>query len=337
MALYAPVLNHIWNYLADQGHDPERLFHEAGIAPGLRQDASARVDALSVDRLLHMAEMKTCDDALVLQIVGHFHPSYWGAIGYAWLTSESLRSAFQRVQRYSRMVADELVIELRDRTNELQVILGWRTEKGFDPSFREILRLANVVMLCRFNFGAHFKAVRIHLQRTQPSRPAPYEAFFNCALLFESDETMLVLDKAIADSPLASFDAALGILLDQQIADYLARIDKQDILSQAKSVIFQQLPSGYVSVEDVAVKLHLSARTLRRKLQMENTSFKSLLAETRQELGERYIRDNNLSLTEISYLLGFSESSSFSRAFKNWTGVSPLKRRNTISLSDNAS
>ena len=337
MALYAPVLNHIWNYLADQGQDPERLFHEAGIAPGLRKDASARIDALSVDRLLHMAEIKTRDDALVLQIVGHFHPSYWGAMGYAWLTSESLRGAFERVQRYSKMVADELVIELRDTVNELQVILGWQTEKGFDPTFREILRLANVVMLCRFNYGAHFKPVRIHLQRTQPSRPAPYEAFFNCALHFGSDETMLVLDKAIADSPLASFDASLSNLLDQQIADYLARIDKQDILSQVKSVIFQQLPSGDVLVEDVAVKLHLSVRTLKRKLQMENTSFKSLLAETRRELGERYIRDNNLSLTEISYLLGFSESSSFTRAFKNWTGVSPLKHRNAISLSENAS
>ena len=122
-------------------------------------------------------------------------------------------------------------------------------------------------------------------------------------------------------------------MLEQQIVEYLARQDRQDIIGRSQSVIFELLPSGRVSIEQVAARLNTSVRTLRRKLRDKGTNFKSLLNETRRELGERYIRDGNLTLTEVAFLLGFSDSSSFSRAFRSWTGRTPSESRASAGIS----
>ena len=117
------------------------------------------------------------------------------------------------------------------------------------------------------------------------------------------------------------------LLFEKQIIDHLAKLNKDDIVGQTKSVIFDQLPFGQVAIDQIADKLFLSERTLRRRLKEAGSSFKEILAKTRRELGERYIQDSSLSLTEIAYMLGFSDSSSLSRAYKGWTGQSPSQYR----------
>ena len=89
----------------------------------------------------------------------------------------------------------------------------------------------------------------------------------------------------------------------------------------------EQLPLGNVSDDSVASALHMSVRTMHRKLSEVNQNFRTLLVDIRRELAEHYILDNSLTLTEISLLLGFAEPSSFSRAFKNWTGSAPSEVR----------
>jgi AraC-like DNA-binding protein len=108
---------------------------------------------------------------------------------------------------------------------------------------------------------------------------------------------------------------------------YLARIDRNDIISQAMTEIVDQLPSGDLSIDSVSDALHVTPRTLRRRLSVKDTSFKQLLTDVRQDLATQYIQDRTLTLTEISFMLGFSEASSFSRAFRNWTGKSPGEMR----------
>ena len=87
------------------------------------------------------------------------------------------------------------------------------------------------------------------------------------------------------------------------------------------------LPSGGVSYEKVAQRLNMSPRSLQRKLQIDHTTFRSLLEEVRQEIAENYIHDSTVNLMEIAFVLGYSEYSSFSRAYKRWTKISPSKIR----------
>ena len=329
MAVFAPVLSYYWESAKEFGLDPDELFREAGIDPQLRLDNSARISSDQYDRLVCLEKLKSNDDAFAFHLVDHIHPSYMGAIGYSWMTSASLRKGFHLLARYGRLLADEAIVRLEDHGDTLHVLLDSGAARERDPDLRERVRFANAVKLCRLNCGESFKPTRIHFRQSEPSRPAAYYSFFHCELQFDSDHSVLVIDSEVADKPLPGFNAQLETLLEQQIIDYLARLDKQDIVGRTKSVIFENLPSGHVLVEDVAARLNTSVRTLRRKLGEKDVSFKELLTQTRRELGERYIHDNSLSLTEIAFLLGFSDSSSFSRAYRTWTGQSPSEYRST--------
>lgn len=114
------------------------------------------------------------------------------------------------------------------------------------------------------------------------------------------------------------------------IIDYLSDLDKDDIIGRTRAEIIRQLPSGGVSLETVSSALNAAQRLLTRKLQEKNETFRNSLATTRRNFSEKYVLDKNLSLTEVSLVLGFSETSSFSRSYKTWTGQSPSAHREAI-------
>ena len=111
---------------------------------------------------------------------------------------------------------------------------------------------------------------------------------------------------------------------------YLAHSEKADIVNRVKAAIIDGLSNGAVTETSIAEMLHMTPRNMHRKLQKQDTAFKLLLTDVRKELAQQYIQDRSKTLTEISFLLGFSEVSSFSRAFKGWTGKPPSEARQSV-------
>lgn len=327
MAVTASLLSYIWESAEDFGLEPDSLFKEAGINPGLRLDPNARISEDRIDRLIWIAKTESQDDAFAFHLVEHIHPSYFGALGYAWLTSATLRKAFQRLVRYQQVISDDALVSLEETGDSLKVLLDWRADRERDPALSERVRLTNVVKLCRMNLGDSFKPEKVTFMQEEPKKPAAYYTYFRCELEFGAPASFVLIDSGTAEKALPGYNPQLEQLLEKQIIEYLARLNKNDIVGRTKSIIFEQLPSGHVTLEEIAARLCISDRTLRRRLKDAGVSFKSLLAETRKELGERLIQDSSLSLTEIAFTLGFSDSSSLSRAYKGWTGQSPSEYR----------
>ncbi len=138
---------------------------------------------------------------------------------------------------------------------------------------------------------------------------------------------VLSFSKQLVDAPLTHANPELARINDQAVVDYLARFDRNSITMQVRTKIIEGLHDGTPHQESIAHSLNVSLRSLQRKLNNEDTSFKTLLETTRRELALHYIRETHRSLGEITYLLGFSEPSNFTRAFKRWTGVSPIEYR----------
>ena len=111
------------------------------------------------------------------------------------------------------------------------------------------------------------------------------------------------------------------------MAGSVAKLRRSDLAMRAKVALIERLPSGRVCKEEVAETLAVSLRTLQRKLREEGTSYLDLLQDTRLQLARRYLRSPGRSVVETAYLLGFSEPSTFSRAFKRWTGQAPAEYR----------
>jgi AraC-like DNA-binding protein len=114
---------------------------------------------------------------------------------------------------------------------------------------------------------------------------------------------------------------------DQLMADYLARLDRDDVIAQVRRKLLACFPAGVPTQATVARALGMSSRTLHRRLADAATSFEKLLDDTRRELAVEYLRRSDYSVGEVAYLLGFAETSSFNRAFRRWTGRSPSEFR----------
>jgi len=335
MSLYAPSLNYLWKVVANFGLDPKPLFERVGIDTSLRLDVSARVSAQQVDEIVWHAKQLSHDDAFAFKLAAQFHPSYLGALGYAWMTSATLRKAFERLSRYTALVYDELRIALLDQEGEFRVVIDSDESGLHDPALRERAKMAIAVQLCRMVYGEQFNPTRISFRHPVAANAHAYYEFFRCRLDFDAGNTELAMPAAVADEELSGFNPQLVHKFDELIIDYLRQRDRSDIVGRVRGAIFEELPSGEASLEKTASMLNMSGRTLARKLADEGQSFTGLLNEVRRELAEKYIRDRSLTLTEISFLLGFSEMSSFSRAYKGWNGASPSAHREALlSLSD---
>jgi AraC-like DNA-binding protein len=330
MSLFAPSLNYLWKVISDFGIDPLPLFEQAGIDPSLRLDVSARVTAQQVDELVWHAKQLSHDDAFAFKLAAHLHPSYLGALGYAWMTSATLRKAFQRLSRHTALVYDELHVHLEDRDDEFHVIIESNEGGLHDPALRERGKMAIAVQLCRLIYGDSYNPTRISFRHPVASNAAAYYEYFRCQLDFDAEVTELAMPIAVADEELPGFNPQLVHSFDELIIDYLRQRDLGDIVGRTRGAIYEELPSGEVSLEKTAAMLNMSSRSLARKLEDRGKTFKAMLTEVRRELAEKYIRDRSLTLTEISFLLGFSEASSFSRAYKGWTGSAPSAHRESL-------
>jgi AraC-like DNA-binding protein len=151
---------------------------------------------------------------------------------------------------------------------------------------------------------------------------------FGPSIEFDAVDNRLCFDTELVNKPLTTANPNLARINDQTVIDYLARFDRASIAMQVRSKIIDQLPDGIPRQDHIAGSLNLSLRSLQRRLREEETSFKDLLENTRQTLAGQYLRESHRSIGEITYLLGFSESSNFTRAFKRWTGMTPAEFRN---------
>lgn len=330
MSLFAPLLNYIWTTTRDLGLDADALLASAGIDPSMRRDHSARISSGQFDQLIYSVSLHTADESFVFDLARHIHPSNLGALGYAWMTGATLRQGINRVNRHAKAVYQEFRIDLHDREDELHVEVIFEESEIRQPPLRETARLALLIQLCRLTYGPAFSPRRIDFQRRASTAMAHYNDFFDCAMAFEKDHTMIVIANAVADEELPGFDPALVISFDKQLAELAEEYSHEEIASRVRATILRGLRGADATLERAAEKLNMSHRTLARRLAEKGTSYSTLLNEVKQELAIRYLHDKRLPLTEIAFLLGFSGPSTFSRAFKSWTGETPGRYRQAL-------
>lgn len=328
MSFFAPALGAYWQLLESYGIDAKTIFIEAGIDPESIFDANARVPLKALDQILCEGAKQSRDPNFGLHEARFFRPAHLGALGFAWLASTTLRVAFDRMSRYCRMINDQLQIELCGFGDSVQVMFSSHSTSR-NASLQEQGQLAIAVKCCRVVAGDTFSPRKVFFRQSAPKDDSEYFSYFRCPVEFNSKFTGMWVDQHWMDQRLTGSNEQLAQLNEHIVVKYLAHQRQNDIVNRCKASIIDSLGSGRVSESKVADTLHMTPRNLHRRLQKENTSFKLLLNEVRQDLALQYIKDRSLTLTEISFMLGFSEVSSFSRAFKTWTGQAPSGMRQT--------
>jgi len=310
-------------WLEASGLDAADLVRRAGVPETALTRPESRIAQAVSARLWELAAGASGDPALGIAVSEEMRWSSLHALGFALLTSSTLGDAFGRLVRYAGMLTDawSLAIESTDRGYE--VVMGPRSPADAVSPYALDAGLASLVRLARSELGTDVSPVAVALAPGAPGDLSPFEAFFRCPVSFDTPDYRLVFNVDDVSRPLRQANATLAAAQDRIVAHYLQGLAADTTTDGVRQVLVTLLPAGAPDAQTVARALALSTRSLQRHLEEEGTTFRSQLEEVRRSLAHDYLRAGTHSVTEVSYLLGFSDSANFSRAFRRWTGVTP--------------
>ncbi|MDE1947026.1 MAG: AraC family transcriptional regulator [Burkholderiales bacterium] len=315
--------------LEHKGVDSRRVFRAAGVPETISNDPLERLSGAKTAALYRACVDVTGDPYFGLAVAKFIHASNIHAVGYALLASRTLLDFCQRLERYFAVVSGSAMLRLE--RDDAEVALRFR-HLTLICSGNEDACLAFVLHFMRLLYRSDFRPLRIEIHHPCPVEgPEPYEASFGLRPSFDHPESALVFAASALTAPLAGACPELAQLNDRIAGETLARLDKGDLRARVRERIVELMSSGDCSRRRVARELCMSEAALNRKLAQRGTRFQDLLNETRKELALGYLAQRSLSVTEIGFLLGFADTSNFTRAFKRWTGRSPTQHRSDAS------
>ncbi len=324
----ASIQHILWEILEEYGIEPDPVFRRVNLDPDLLFEPGARYPLSGISGLWREMERLIEDPCFGLKTADHYHPSHFGTIGYAMLASGSVRLGLERLIRYYRVVSDARFGELIDEPDKslMHIKLNWVEEEPWSAA-REDAALTFILSSCRLNFKKRLDPRRVEMTHNQYACLGAYENYFKCRVKLERPAPLISFAVADADKQLRTGDEYLAQYHDRIMEDYISRLSSVRLIRSVQKMLVSRLPDGIVTVDAVARHLGMSTRKLQRELKLEGTTYQKLLNRTRKELAQRYVRDISNDLTEVAFILGFSDLSTFSRSFKRWTGLSPSRYR----------
>ena len=290
-------------------------------------DADGRIPHTTMMHLWQLAVAITGDPDLGLHLAVVAPLESFEIHGYALLSSPTLREAYRRGCRYQRLIHE--VTDLSFDEGEQEGVLQHALPGG-RPVPRHPAEFLATLWIClgRLVAGVEWTPNLVCFAHEAPADTTAHDSLFQAPIQFASGRTAMHIPNAILDLVNAKADAALVAILDGYAATLLAQAPSTDTVSgRVRAQLLEALQSGVPTAEEIAHSLHMSVRTLHRSLQQEETTFRALLNQLRQEQATKYLTNTNISIAEVGFLLGFTELSSFYRAFKRWTGVTPAEYR----------
>jgi AraC-like DNA-binding protein len=312
-----------------QGVDAMEVIEAAGIDPAGVINPDRRISVTSMQALLRACVEQTDDEAFGLLAAEQLQPQVLHGLGLAWLASDTVYDGLKRTVRFGKLMATAVDLRLEEEGDYVHLTIGGAVEiDDFVHAGRDFA-VGMITRMCRLTLGEFLAPVRIEMERPTPQKPERWEYLLSSRVLFDCEATRITWSRADIMEPLATGDPMLARVNDEQTESYLDSFMSQSTSREVVGKIVEKLPDGPPNQQQIADAMHVSNRTLQRKLKEEGTSFMDLLQDTRLQLARKYLNHPSRSVVETAYLLGFSEPSTFSRAFKRWTGLAPADYRDS--------
>jgi AraC-like DNA-binding protein len=303
---------------------------QKGISPGLISKLSAMApdDRLPVSLLLRWldAAVQVSGDAdMGLKAVRRVERGGYDVIEYAGRSASNWGEALELMLRYIRLVNEAADFSLQVREERAFVELRSRVPLNRAASDFQAATLA--VVARKWLGSLHtFEAWFTH---PEPADLTVYRSIFDAAALhFGAAQDVVSFDRSLLDVPMKSADPKLNAVLRRHAEQLIAELPEPEYLTgKVRQLLLNLLPAGNTNADYVATRLGMSRRTLTRHLEREGVTFKDLLEQARRELAYQYLSSHSTDIQQIAFMLGYSETAAFSRAFRRWSGQSPLEYR----------
>jgi AraC-like DNA-binding protein len=304
------------------------LLSKAGLSIAQIDDRSARVEARSQIRILDLAADALQDDLLGFRLARDYDLREIGLLYYVLASSDVMNDALQKAARYSRITNEG--VSLRIRANkEVAIALDYIGVERRSDYHQIEFWLVSLVRLCRQLTNRRLVPSRIRVVHRRKRTPAEFRSLFGCDVEFGAAADELIFPGAVALMPIVSADGHLNQLLLKYCEEALAYRGPAhaSLRTSVENAMAPLLPHGKANAVEIARRVGMSRRTLARKLSSEGLTFSEIAEELKGDLAKHYLRDTDLPISQIAWLLGYREVSAFTHAFKRWTGMTPRQLR----------
>jgi AraC-like DNA-binding protein len=323
------------NAVEQRGVDADALLQQVGLDLSTATDPMARYPAHLGLAFWQKAVNLIGEEMLGMDVALQFMPLNFNALGYALMASENLGQMYLRLSRYAHIVTD--AADIRFEVDAGAGRLSIRGDSALLATVDDATRwsifdyaMLTVVRGSRMLYGKDFMPLELRLQRQRPKDHARFERVLRCVPVYGCQDNTLVVDLATLNKPLSYANTDVVKASETTLDRYSSNLGERQLTEQLATVLKELLPSGEPLQDDVAQRLDMTLRTLQRRLAELGTCYRDVLNDTRHQLALSHLRSEQVSVGEIAFLLGFSEVSAFTRAFKRWTGYSPREWRNQV-------
>jgi AraC-like DNA-binding protein len=307
---------------------------------GLDEETAAYPDRrvpLDVVSNLNLRAVELTGDEFIGLHQGEVFTGFSNILGYVLMNCRDVAEAIEKYAKYQQILDEGRV--LLYRADGETVVMQYMIDHPFLRNDRHLVEhmMAGMLTYSRNLTGADLQCSEVTFAHAAPTDIGEYQRLFKCTPQFNSEMNTLVFDSAYLQLPILQPNRELLVVLERYAREVLARLRQDDShAGRARRMIVDVLRGAAPSIRMIASKMNMSVRNLQMKLREEGTTYSELLAEGRRELAQEYLRDQNVPIEEITYLLGFSEPSVFHRTFKRWTGITPgVFRKHTCHTQEN--
>jgi AraC-like DNA-binding protein len=299
------------------------LLETAGLTSESLEDPDARLPGPTVLAIWNALRERTADPALQLAAPTSLPFGAYRVIDYLVAASATVGEGMRRFARFFRLIADGVVLGIEQDADEYCLCLAMADGGPVPPVYVDYV-FAALVSRIRMRIRGDLQVRRVELRQPEPPAAAPYFELFRAPVHFACVADRLCFSSEEWDAPTESADASLARLLEEHARILAQRVPHaaSGFRAQVERTIASAVPEGG-SAAAVARALHVSVRTLQRRLGEGGSTFRAVADTVRGQLAEAYLTDPRVSIAEVAFLLGFSDQSSFNRAFRRWTGEAP--------------
>ena len=314
--------------MSAQGLNTRSLFAQAGMDIAVLQDPAARIPADSFSQVWDLAVAQSGNLHLGLDRLLAARYGYLDVVGHALASAPCLRAGFERLARQMAVVSDAATFALQEEgTQGFWLILGHIGTARPVPRQRVEYGMLTLLMLCQWLTRQKVEPLVVEWVYPAPANPSPLRVAFGVPMLFDQPASRMLLTRQDLLSPIPTHNSSLWELHGRLVEERLDELGQTHIRTRVRSELARVLHQGEPRRDVIAARLHLSDRTLQRRLLAEASSFAQLLDETRCELARQYLSDTHRGLGEVADLLGFADQSNLFRACRRWFGMPPGQYR----------
>jgi len=311
----------------ERGGDKNLLLKKAGIEQQPLNDFFTFITVAQYERLLLEAKDLLNDPALGLHIGKQMTFGSHGTFAFAALSFSTMWKAMEVGQKFSQLCNGivDMQLEEGEEFNTIRI----ETEDFSGALYQTVIEIVMGIFCEIFNlmFDGNTSPIEIEFSWSKPDYDEQYSDVFKPSFRFNSACNEIRIPVSMANKRLAMADPIIASKFEQECDELIAKMAQPKDMSQKVREALFISKDGFPSLDEVALQFNMSSRTLRRRLQECDTSFKKILEEVRLETAQHYLKTTPCSIGEISHLLGYNDQNSFSHAFKVLSGIPPTEFR----------